>query len=130
MPITTVRRIFLRNIAINMNIGVHAFEKQAPQRVIVNVDLYVSLKKTTPRADELTEVLDYDFVRETITDIVSKGHIQLQETLCDELVNRLLQHDLVLGARVSTEKPDVYDDCEGVGVEVFATRARAVPSSD
>jgi len=26
---------------------------------------------------------------------------------------------LVLAARVSTEKPDVYPDCDGVGVEVF-----------
>jgi dihydroneopterin aldolase len=25
----------------------------------------------------------------------------------------------VLAARVSTEKPDVYPDCESVGVEVF-----------
>jgi len=25
----------------------------------------------------------------------------------------------VLAARVSTEKPDVYPDCESVGIEVF-----------
>jgi dihydroneopterin aldolase len=108
-----------------MNIGVHDFEKKAPQRVIVNVDLYVSLEKTTPKADELAEVVDYDFVRDTVTKIISQGHIQLQETLCDEIVKRLLQHPLVLATRVSTEKPDVYDDCEGVGVEVFATRSQA-----
>lgn len=105
-----------------MNIGVHDFEKEAAQRVIVNVDLYVSLAKTTPTADDLAEVVDYDFVRNTILDIISPGHIQLQETLCDEIIKRMLQHPLVLATRVSTEKPDVYTDCEAVGVEVFATR--------
>lgn len=121
-PMTSLRRIFLRNIEINMNIGVHDFEKLAPQRVIVNVDLYASLGKTTPKADELAEVVDYDFVRNTIVQTISKGHIQLQETLCDEIITRMLQHPLVMAVRVSTEKPDVYDDCQGVGVEVYATR--------
>ena len=31
----------------------------------------------------------------------------------------MLAHPKVLAVRVSTEKPDVYPDCEGVGVEVF-----------
>jgi len=122
MPSTAVRRVFLRNITLNMNIGVHEFEKQATQRVVVNVDLYVSLAQTTPTDDDLTEVVDYDFVRNTILDIISRGHIELQETLCDEIIKRMLQHPLVLATRVSTEKPDVYTDCESVGVEVFATR--------
>mgnify|MGYP001066697580 CR=1 FL=1 len=122
MPSTAVRRVFLRNITLNMNIGVHEFEKQATQRVVVNVDLYVSLAQTTPTDDDLAEVVDYDFVRNTILDIISRGHIELQETLCDEIIKRMLQHPLVLATRVSTEKPDVYTDCESVGVEVFATR--------
>jgi len=122
MPSTAVRRVFLRNITLNMNIGVHEFEKQATQRVVVNVDLYVSLSQTTPTDDDLAEVVDYDFVRNTILDIISRGHIELQETLCDEIIKRMLQHPLVLATRVSTEKPDVYTDCESVGVEVFATR--------
>jgi dihydroneopterin aldolase len=125
IPMTSLRRVFLRNIEINMNIGVHDFEKLAPQRVIVNVDLYVSLEKTTPKADELAEVVDYDFVRNTIVETISQGHIQLQETLCDEIIKRMLQHPLVMAVRVSTEKPDVYDDCQGVGVEVYATRQQA-----
>jgi dihydroneopterin aldolase len=58
-------------------------------------------------------------MRKTIANIVSKGHIHLQETLCDEILEKMLQHPLVVAARVSTEKPDVYPDCAGVGVEVF-----------
>ena len=37
------RRLFLRNYEIRINIGVHAFEKTAEQRVVMNVDLYIPL---------------------------------------------------------------------------------------
>jgi dihydroneopterin aldolase len=113
------RRLFLRNYDILINIGVHDFEKKAEQHVIINIDLYVPLGQNTPKEDQLHEVVDYDFMRETIKEIASHGHIQLQETLCDEIMQKMLAHPLVIAARVSTEKPDVYPDCDGVGVEIF-----------
>lgn len=116
------RRLFLRNYEVHIDIGVHDFEKQGAQRVIINVDLYVPLKASTPQADQLAEVVDYDFVRSTIQQRVSRGHIQLQETLADDLLQLMLAHPQVRAARVSTEKPDVYPDCEAVGIEVFAIR--------
>jgi dihydroneopterin aldolase len=116
------RRLFLRNYDILINIGVHDFEKKAEQHVIVNIDLYVPLGQNTPKEDQLHEVVDYDFMRETIKEIASHGHIQLQETLCDEIMQKMLAHPLVIAARVSTEKPDVYPDCDGVGVEIFTIK--------
>ena len=116
------RRLFLKDFAISMNIGVHDFEKKGEQRVIVNVDLYVPLALNTPSHDDLSEVVDYDFMRQTIADIIADGHIELQETFCDEIVKRMLAHPRVQATRVSTEKPDVYPDCQGVGVEVFRTK--------
>ena len=122
IDLTHCRRLFLKAFEINMNIGVHAFEKKGEQRVIIHVDLYVPLQSNTPNQDDLSEVVDYDFMRQTIADIVAPGHIQLQETLCDEIVKRMLAHPLVFATRVSTEKPDVYPDCGGVGVEVFRSK--------
>jgi dihydroneopterin aldolase len=113
------RRLFLRDHEIRVNIGVHDFEKRGEQRLVVNVDLWVPLALSTPRADSLDEVLDYDFIRSTIAERVARGHIHLQETLADELLATLLAHPKVRAARVSTEKPDVYPDCAAVGVEVF-----------
>jgi 7,8-dihydroneopterin aldolase/epimerase/oxygenase len=113
------RRLFLRNYEIHINIGVHDFEKRGEQRVIVNVELFVPLALSTPVEDKLREVVDYDFMRSTIAERVSKGHIHLQETLCDDLAKALMAHPQVRGVRLSTEKPDVYPDCDAVGVEVF-----------
>jgi dihydroneopterin aldolase len=113
------RRLFLRNYEVWINIGVHDFEKKGEQRVVINVDLYVPLAQSTPQADKLDEVLDYDFIRRSIGERVSQGHIHLQETLADDLLRTMLAHPRVRAARVSTEKPDVYPDCDAVGVEVF-----------
>ena len=113
------RRLCLRNYAVHLNIGVHDFEKRGEQRVVINVELYVPLALSTPVEDKLREVVDYDFMRATIARRVERGHIHLQETLCDDLLTALLAHPQVRAARVSTEKPDVYPDCDAVGVEVF-----------
>ncbi len=113
------RRLFLRDYEVWINIGVHDFEKKGEQRVKINVDLYVPLAQSTPTQDQLDEVLDYDFIRREIMARVAKGHIHLQETLADDVLARLLAHPKVRAARVATEKPDVYPDCDAVGCEVF-----------
>ena len=119
------RRLFLRNYAVDAHIGVHDFEQGRTQRLLINIDLFVPLASSTPKADLLAEVVDYDFIRHTVKQRIARGHIGLQETLVDELLALLLQHPQVRAARVSTEKPDVYPDCEAVGVEVFAIRGDA-----
>lgn len=113
------RRLFLKNYEVRINIGVHDFEKRGEQRVVINVDLYVPYAHSTPTHDKLEEVVDYDFMRRTIAQRLARGHIHLQETLCDDVAALMLQHASVRAVRVATEKPDVYPDCEAVGVEVF-----------
>ncbi|MDE2092430.1 MAG: dihydroneopterin aldolase [Burkholderiales bacterium] len=118
------RRLFLRDYQVFINIGVHPFEKTGEQRVLINVDLYIPLALSTPKADELGEVVDYDFIRRSIAERVGQGHIHLQETLCDDVLALMLAHPKVRAARVSTEKPDVYPDCASVGCEVFGLKER------
>jgi dihydroneopterin aldolase len=119
------RRLFLRNYEVMINIGVHDFEKRGEQRVLINVDLYIPLAQSTPKDDHLEEVVDYDFMRETVAKRMAQGHVHLQETLCDDVARSMLAHPRVRAVRVSTMKPDVYPDCEGVGVEVFQIKDEA-----
>src|ERR1700710_180419 len=116
------RRLFLRDYEVLINIGVHPIEKLREQRVLFNVDIFVPLAMSTPTADELEEVVDYDFIRSSIKGRVTRGHIQLQETLCDDVLALMLAHPKVRAARVSTQKPDVYVDCQSIGCEVFGMK--------
>ena len=112
------RRIFLRNYVVDANIGIHAHEKNGAQRVALNVDVFVPLSLSTPHHDRIHEVIDYDFIRLAIKHRIEQGHINLQETLVDDVARALLAHPAVRAVRVSSEKPDVYDDVDAVGIEV------------
>jgi len=116
------RRLFLRGFEVKVNIGIHDFERRAPQRVVFDIDLYIPLCVSTPLNDTIEEVLDYDFIRRAVFERVEQGHIHLQETLCDDLLARMLARPEVRAARVCTAKADVYPDCEAVGCERFAMK--------
>lgn len=113
------RRIFLREVVLNANIGVHAFEKAGAQKLVINVDLFVPLALSTPLHDRISEVVDYDIVRTAVRKRIERGHINLQETLIDDIATELLAHPGVYAVRVASEKPDVYDDVEAVGIEIL-----------
>jgi dihydroneopterin aldolase len=115
------RRIFLRNFEARISIGVHDFEKQAKQRVLVNVDLYLEPEGRIER-DSIKETVDYDFLRVEIQRLADSGHFHLQETFCEKILAACLARPGVVAARVSSEKPDVYPDCEAVGFEIFRVK--------
>ncbi|MDN4037917.1 dihydroneopterin aldolase [Massilia sp. YIM B02443] len=113
------RRLFIRDYRLDMEIGAYSHEKNKSQHVVVNIEFWVPLEWNTPISDDLDEIVNHDFVRPGIQDIISRGHINLQETLCDAIVNLVLAHPKVVAARVMTEKREVYPDCLSAGVEVF-----------
>lgn len=116
-----LRRIFLHRYAVDCSIGVHAFERSGPQRLLIDIDLYVR-PRPAGEADAIDTVLDYDFLREEVAALACSRHFELQETLLEAIAGICLAKPAVLAARVSTEKPDVYPDCAAVGVELFVTR--------
>ena len=47
------------------------------------------LEECTPQADKLDEVVDYDFMRNTVAARMAQGHVHLQETLCDDVARAI-----------------------------------------
>ena len=105
---------FFRGLSVQASIGIHAVERAGPQRILIEIEYDVA--QARGHADEITEVLDYDDVRDEVARIARHRHFNLQETLCREILESLIARAPVLRARVSTRKPDVYPDCEAVGV--------------
>ena len=114
------RRLFIRDFMLQVSIGIHDFEKKAPQTVVVNVDLLLAPAEKA-HGDRIANVLNYDTVHDGIVKLAKSRHFNLQETLVEAILELCLAQPGVVEARVSTEKPDVYQDCR-VGYE--ATRRR------
>lgn len=122
------RKLFLRRLEVLAHIGAHDFEKGVKQRLWIDVELYVPYAHSTPTQDRLHEVVDYDYVRAVVAERIAQGHVELQETLCDDLAERLLAHPGVRALRLSTCKPDVYPDTQAVGVEIVRIKPEPEPA--
>lgn len=115
------RRIFLKNFETRISMGIHEFEKKARQRIMVNVDLYLEPDASIEH-DHISETVDYDFLRREIAALAESGHFHLQETFCEKILAICLAKPGVVAVRVSSEKLDVYPDCESIGFEIFRAK--------
>lgn len=103
------RRFFLTGIETTCSIGIHDFERAAPQRVLVDVEVLLAADKE-PAADHIDDALNYDDIRQTVVDIAESRHFDLQETLARTVFDAVRSMKTVIGVRVRTAKPDVYKD--------------------
>ncbi|MBX3594559.1 dihydroneopterin aldolase [Sphingomonas sp.] len=113
--------ILLEGLEVAIGLGIHAHERAAPQRVSVSVEL--RCRYDAPPPDRIDAVIDYDYLRSGIHALAAKGHIELQETLCDAVAALALAADpRVRQVRVRSMKLDVYPDAR-VGCEVVRERS-------
>ena len=115
----TQRMVRLRRLKVMASIGVLAHELQDPQPIFFEVALQMIEATLQPDAQSIQGVLDYRQVRQIIHEEVARGHVFLVEALVDRVAIRLLAMSLVANVRVGVFKPQAFDDCDEVGIEVF-----------
>ncbi len=126
------RHVFLRDMVLAASIGVYPHERQAAQRVRINIDLGVAeglagqggagLSRSGVGRDELDRVVDYERIVRAVRAVVASGHVRLVETLAERLAEACLEDDRVTVVRVQVEKLDVFEDLASVGVEIERER--------
>lgn len=124
-----LRHIFLRDMVLKANIGVHPHEHGMTQRVRINVDLGVEdepargVSRAAVTRDRLSRVVDYEAVADRVRAIVSAGHVILVETMAERIAESCLEDSRVQLARVRVEKLDVFIDAASAGVEIERRRS-------
>ena len=116
------RHVFVRELAVDANVGVYDHEKTAPQRLIISVDLTVN-EEPAQHGDRIENVVCYDDIAARIRDICAGDHVNLIETLAEKIAQACLSDRRVRAARVRLEKPDALEDCTSVGVEIERLQA-------
>ena len=112
-----IRHVFIRDFIVACSIGVHSYEKASDQRVRLNLDLAVD-ESGKPIDDNINNVICYEKLAEGVTEIIGRGHINLVETLAEEIAAMCLVNRRVLSVRVRVEKLDIIKDAQSVGVEI------------
>lgn len=124
-----VRHVFLHDMILLARIGVSVGEREAPQRVRLNIDLAVeddgarSWSRAKVGRDNLARVVDYEPIAVAARRIVAEGPIALVETLAERIAEVSLTDARVIAARVRVEKLDVYPDIAAAGVEIERRRS-------
>ena len=113
----SLRHVFVRDLILECNIGVHQHEKGRVQRVRINLDLGV-WEGDARHNDRLENVVCYEDIVKRVRAITADGHVNLAETLAERIAGLCLQDPLCRSARVRVEKLDVFNDAGSVGVEI------------
>lgn len=112
-----LRHVFVRDLVLDCNIGVHQHEKGRVQRVRINLDLGVREGEANHH-DRLENVVCYEDIVKKVRAITADGHVNLAETLAERIAEVCLQDPQCRSARVRVEKLDVFEDAGAVGVEI------------
>jgi dihydroneopterin aldolase len=115
--VNKIRHVFIRDMVIDCSIGIYTHEKEHEQRVRINLDLAVGEGEISIN-DDIRNVISYEDIARGIEAIIEVGHINLVETLAENIAEMCLEDKRVFSARVSVEKLDIIASAESVGVEI------------
>ena len=112
-----LRRVFIRDLALQALIGIHAHERAQSQPIVINIDASVE-EDTSAIADTITDVVCYETLTLQIKDVIARAHTDLVEVLAENIADTLLRDQRIMRLRIRLEKPDAIDEAAGVGVEI------------
>jgi dihydroneopterin aldolase len=115
-------RVFVHDFVLDVEIGVYTHEKGVTQRVRFSVDVDI-LPATANLNDDINRALDYDHIIGGIKSIIARGHINLVETLAEEVASLCLDHPRSASVTVKIEKLD--KEPGSVGVEIVRAKKEA-----
>lgn len=114
-------RILIRDLSVRCIIGVNAEERREKQDVLINLSIYVDLRKAG-RTDRFEDAVDYRALKKRIFTMVENSHYYLVEALAEAIAEICLTEPAVFQAQVTVEKPSALRFARSVGAEI--TRAR------
>lgn len=114
--------IFVKDWVIDCNIGVYAEEKGVTQKVRITVDAYLA-PVLRASDDDMETVPSYTDIIDAVNERTAEGHINLIETLAEDVAARVLGDARISAIRIRIEK---LERGPVRGVEIYRTRPDAV----
>jgi len=115
------RKVIIKNLVLNIFIGIHNFEKKKKQRVRFNIEV-ITNPFVKPNNKDLTTILNYEEIINKIKILVKKKHHELLEDLAENIFTIIFQNNLAQKAKIKIEKLEIIKNSESVGVEFSKIR--------
>ncbi len=115
------RKVVIKNLILNIFIGIHDFEKKKKQKVRFNIEVETN-PNTKPSNKDFSTIVDYETLVNKIKELVKKQHHELLEELTENIFKIIFQNKLVKKANVKLEKLHIIRESESVGVDITKNR--------
>ena len=115
-----IRHVFIRNLELDVEIGIYSHEHGKTQKVRLNVDMAVD--DAPVMEDRLESVVDYGAITRKVRTLVAGGHVALAETLAERVAEICFEDTRVRSVRVRVEKLEALKNAESAGVEIERKR--------
>ena len=115
------RKVIIKNLILNIFIGIHDFEKKKKQKVRFNIEVETN-PNTKPSNKDFSTIVDYETLVNKIKTLVKKQHHELLEELAENIFRIIFQNKLVKKANIKLEKLHIMRESESVGVDITKNR--------
>ena len=115
------RKVIIKNLVLNISIGIHNFEKRKKQRVRFNIEV-ITDPNVKPDNKDLSTILNYEEIVNKIKLLVKKQHHELIEDLAENIFKIIFNNKLVKKTNIIIEKLDILKNSESVGIEFSKLR--------
>ena len=115
------RKVIIKNLVLNIFIGIHNFEKKKKQKVRFNIEV-ITNPFVKPNNKDLTTILNYEEIINKIKILVKKDHHELLEDLAENIFTIIFQNRLAQKVKIKIEKLEIIKNSESVGVEFSKSR--------
>ena len=115
------RKVIIKNLVLNIFIGIHNFEKKKKQKVRFNIEV-ITNPFVKPNNKDLATILNYEEIINKIKILVKKDHHELLEDLAENIFTIIFQNNLAQKAKIKIEKLEIIKNSESVGVEFAKSR--------
>jgi 7,8-dihydroneopterin aldolase/epimerase/oxygenase len=109
--------IFIRDLRVDMLIGVYGWERRVPQTVQLDLEIGVP-SGGRPRSDRIHETIDYSKVIGRINESLRQNRFLLVERLAEHLAQLVMTEFHAPWVRVSVSKLAVQPSVQRVGITI------------
>lgn len=114
-------KILIRDLLIRGIIGIHSWEREKKQDILVNIEMEADCGPAG-RSDDFQHAVDYRAVTKSVIGLVEGSQFFLVEKMAEEIAGICLEDPRVALARVRVEKPGAVRFSQSVGVELERRR--------
>jgi FolB domain-containing protein len=110
-------KVIIKDLLARGIIGIHDWERQQPQHILVNIVIFTDLS-LAGESDDISDCIDYERLSNQVLSHVKTVQRKTVEALAKDIAQICLKEPKAQRVKVKVEKPGAISEARSVGVEI------------